>query len=88
MRLIYQFVDVAFTIYNFMILARVLLSWLPIGMNNQAVRFIYEMTEPFLAPFRRIMGGGMGIDFSPILAILVLQFVHRLVLNLLASIIF
>jgi len=80
---LYYVVDVGFTVYNFLILARCLLSWLPLGMNNGAVRFIYEMTEPFMAPLRRMMGGGFrGVDFSPILAIFILEFAHRLALNL------
>lgn len=83
MRFLYSVVDVSFTVYNFLIMARVLLSWLPIGFNNGAVRFIYEMTEPFMGPIRRLMGGGLrGLDFSPILAIFILEFAHRLALNL------
>jgi len=87
-RFLYYVVDVGFTVYNFLILARCLLSWLPIGFNNGAVRFIFEMTEPFMGPIRRLMGGGIrGIDFSPILAIFILEFAHRLALNLIIGLI-
>lgn len=77
-------VDLAFRVYYWLIIIRVLLSWfrIPSGRYFLPVyRFIFEMTEPFLAFFRRLMPsvmvGGGGIDFSPIVAILVLQFLLR-----------
>jgi len=86
MRLIYNTVEVAFSLYYFLIIARCLLSWLPFGLNNSIVRFVYEMTEPVMAPFRRLLGNSfLGIDFSPVLAIFFLQFVEYLVLNILLS---
>lgn len=66
------------------------MSWfsLPSGRYFYSIaKFIYEITEPFLALFRRIMPsvmvGGAGIDFSPIVAILVLRLLHTLVLQIL-----
>lgn len=79
-----QVVYVAFQVYSWLILIRVLLSWFPVNPYNPIMKFIYEITEPLLAPMRRILppSPAMPIDFSPILAIIVLQFVERLVLSL------
>lgn len=77
-------VHVAFRVLDFLILARVLLSWFPVDRYNPVVRFIYEITEPVLAPIRRYtLRGAMPIDFSPFIALLALQFVEWLVVQLL-----
>jgi len=63
------------------------MSWLPnVDYYNPMVRFIYNATEPVLAPFRRLLPTVGGIDFSPILAFLVLDFVRRVLIQLLISI--
>jgi uncharacterized protein YggT (Ycf19 family) len=63
--------------YKYLILARVILSWLPSIRDNFLVRFIYEMTEPFLRIFRRILppSPNMPIDLSPILGFLALSLI-------------
>lgn len=66
---------------------RVLLSWIPHNPRNPLIGFIYEITEPILAPFRRLMPrGGVPIDFSPMIALLVLVLLERLVLQFIWSI--
>ncbi|AKX93611.1 YggT family protein [Neomoorella thermoacetica] len=75
-------VRVAFEVLNWLIIARILISWFPHDPNHPIMRFIYEITEPVLAPFRRIMPRTtMPIDFSPIIAVLVLQLVEHLLIN-------
>ncbi len=63
-------------IIDSLILVRVLLSFFPTLQSSKISYFIYQMTEPILAPCRAILdrlGLGMGmIDFSPILAFLLL----------------
>lgn len=65
--------------YGFLIIAYVLMSWLP--MNGGVVTDIYQvlatLVEPYLNLFRRFIPPMGGMDFSPIVAILVLQFVVR-----------
>ena len=78
-------VDIAFTIYRWIIFARIIMSWLPNGYYNPMVRFIYDVTEPVLAPFRQLLPSVGGIDFSPILVFLVLDFVRRILLQVLIS---
>lgn len=78
-------VGMAFQVMEWLIIARVLLSWVPHNPGNSIFRFIYEITEPILSPFRRLlpMGGGMPIDLSPILAFFALRLVESLVLRFL-----
>lgn len=68
--------DYLLTIVNWMIIIRVLLSWVNPDPYNGVVRFLYSTTEPMLAPFRRITPAyPMGVDFSPIFALLTVWFV-------------
>ncbi|HHU32930.1 MAG: YggT family protein [Zhaonellaceae bacterium] len=77
-------IRVAFEILDVLILARVLLSWITHDYSNPIVRFVYEITEPILAPIRRIMPRtALPIDFSPIIAILLLNLIEKLLLGLL-----
>ncbi|WP_258359349.1 YggT family protein [Moorella sulfitireducens] len=72
----------AFEVLNWLIIARILLSWFPHNPYHPIMRFIYEVTEPVLAPFRRLMPRtSIPIDFSPIIAVLVLQLVERLLIS-------
>lgn len=86
----YNFVHFAFEIYYFLILANVVLSWVAFrrGVRGTAIiTFIYEMTEPYLGIFRRILPPTRyGVDFSPILAIFALYVIESLVYKLMAII--
>ena len=77
------YVRIAFEVYNWLIIIRVFLSWIPHDPYKPVFRFIYEITEPVLAPFRKLIGRRMALDFSPVIAIVVLQLVESLVLDLL-----
>jgi len=63
-------------IYTFLIIAYVLMSWVPNLRESFVGEFIGRLVEPYLSPFRRIIPpiGGM-LDISPIIAIFALQFV-------------
>lgn len=71
--IIAQLLIFALQIYSYVILARVLLSWIPnIDRNNPLVQMLYDLTEPVLKPFRDMMPANSGIDFSPIMVYLVI----------------
>jgi YggT family protein len=54
-------------IYQFILLARVLLTWLPnVDYNNPIVQFLYQVTEPVLAPIRKALPPMNGMDLSPL----------------------
>jgi len=81
---IFFIIRTAFEVLNWLIIARVLLSWIRHDPYHPVIRFIYEITEPILKPFRRLLPPrpGMPIDWSPFIAILVLQFVERVILGM------
>ncbi|HWI53205.1 MAG TPA: YggT family protein [Symbiobacteriaceae bacterium] len=79
-------------ILEVLILARVLLSWFrPRYRTSRNSWFfsidemIWRATEPMLAPIRNILPtGGMGFDFSPIILLLLIQFLGRYIVAALA----
>jgi YggT family protein len=67
------------------ILARVIISWLPmagvrVDMYNPLIRFVYIITDPLLNPIRRFATFGM-MDFSPIVALILLQVIEQVVVS-------
>jgi len=80
-----NFVNVLFQVLTLAILARVLLSWFPMAPNNPIVSFINEVTEPILAPLRRVIPPLGMIDITPIVALLLLQVLQSVILRALAA---
>jgi YggT family protein len=82
--LLFQVID----IYFYILLANVIISWLGafniINYNSPAVRqinrILYQLTEPVLGPIRRILPNLGGLDFSPVVVLLGLQFLKKLIL--------
>jgi YggT family protein len=69
------FVSTLIYILNFAIIVRSLMSWFNPSPDNPIVRFVIEITEPVLAPLRRIVPRIGMIDITPIVAILLLNVV-------------
>lgn len=86
---IYRFINVIFSIINYAILIRILLSWIRPPMDNAFVKYLFDFTEIFLAPARnalRAIGLNKGmIDWSPIVTVIVLNLIERGVYTLLIS---
>ncbi len=78
---IQQFLVILLQILNLAILIRVLLSWFPVDPSNPIIRLIFDVTEPVLAPFRRVVPRIGMFDLSPLAALLVLQFLAQAVEN-------
>jgi YggT family protein len=70
---------------NILILARIVVSWLSVNPWNPIVRWLRRIVDPILRPFRRILPTFGGIDFSPLLAILVIYFVERLIESIIVA---
>jgi YggT family protein len=73
------FVNALFTILIWAIIGRALLSWFPVRPGNPfypLALILHQITEPILGPFRRIIPTIGPIDISPIVALLLLQFVQ------------
>jgi YggT family protein len=69
-------VDYVLWLYMWVIIARALISWVNPDPWNPIVQFLQRVTEPVLYPIRRRMGFAMGIDLSPIIALLVFVFLQ------------
>ncbi len=80
------FLYALFLVYFICILAYIITSWIPLPYNvwlNRVQRFLYDVVDPYLRIFRRILPqfsfGGLGLDLSPIVAIIVLYVVYSLI---------
>jgi YggT family protein len=79
-------IDTILGIYTWLIIAQVVLSWLVrfnvINTRNQFVNtvgnFLYAVTEPLLRPIRRFIPTIGGFDISPVILLLLVQFVRLL----------
>lgn len=63
------------------ILARVIISWLPIGEDSPfmpLVRMVYQITEPILAPIRSVLPNMGMLDLSPMIAIVLMLVLQRI----------
>ena len=65
-------------VYTFVVLVSVVLSWLRLSPDNPVVRVVTALTEPALAPIRKVVPDVGGFDLSPMLLLLVIQLVKRL----------
>ncbi len=65
--------------YTFSLFVQAILSWVGPGVNNPAGNILWIINEPLLKPVRRVIPPLAGLDLSPLLVILVLQFVNRLI---------
>ncbi|MBP2031442.1 YggT family protein [Clostridium algifaecis] len=76
--LLFRFLEAA-------ILVDVILSWIPGGRNGRIAELVHVFTEPFMRPGRilqeKIMPGLM-IDFSPIIALLILDIIRKIVFSI------
>lgn len=79
-------VNFVFSILGLLILARVIISWLPmagvqVDPYNPVIRLIFDVTDPILNPFRRYLTFS-SIDFSPLIALLVLRIIQQVLMEL------
>jgi YggT family protein len=81
-----QLIDLLLSIYIWIIIARAIISWITPYPYHPLVRFLYKVTEPVLAPIRKIIPPIGGIDISPVIVIFIIFIVqnllHRLLINL------
>jgi YggT family protein len=80
---IIQIVDTAFNVLVWLIIGRCILSFIRHDPYNPLIKFVYDVTEPIMAPFRRLVPAAGGIDFSPIIAVLAISLIQRIVIELL-----
>jgi YggT family protein len=84
MRFLQYFIPLLFNLYSFLILARVLLSWINASPGNPIVTFIIEATDPVLKPLRSVIPPIGMMDLSPIAALILLQIVETIVMTIIS----
>ena len=87
MRAILEIILLVLDLYVWLLIASAILSWLVafnvVNTRNPLVagiaEFLYRITEPLLAPIRRIMPNLGGLDISPIILILLIYLIEKLI---------
>jgi len=80
---LYRLIDFLFWVLDLAILLRVLFSWINPDPYNVLVRWVYQLTEPILAPLRKVIPPMGGLDITPMVALVLLELGHRLISSLL-----
>jgi YggT family protein len=73
-------------IYFFALLAMIILSWVAAGSNHPAIHLLYQITEPVMAPFRKILPAMGGLDLSPILVFILINVIQIMLRHMAAGI--
>jgi YggT family protein len=74
-----NFLQLLISVLMLLVIARVIVSWLAPSGGGGLVAFIYQATEPFLAPIRRFVPPSGGLDWAPLIAMLLLGLLLRVV---------
>jgi YggT family protein len=74
--------DVVLNIYMWVVIIRALISWVNPDPYNQIVQILTRMTEPVLRPIRKLVPPHrVGIDFSPLIAVLIIIFLQKALIS-------
>ncbi len=77
--------SMVFNVLYFLLVVRIILSWFAVNPYNEIVQILYRVTDPILAPFKRLPLQLGAIDFSPIVAFIVLVFVRNFIVGILTQ---
>ncbi len=86
--MIFYIIHQVFTIYTFMIIGYILLSWIPAAQDSAVGRFLATVCEPYLGFFRKFIPPIGMIDISPIVALFALRFIEKGLLVVFSYIVF
>ena len=76
--------SLVFSLYTNALFIRILLQWLQVPYSSAIMRFLWNITEPILAPIRQVLPPMMGFDFSPLIAFFLLRLLEGVVITLLS----
>ena len=79
-----EILRLTFDLYSMALFVRILFEWVRIPYSSTVMRFLWNITEPVLAPIRRAIPKFGGLDFSPMIAILLLNWLRNGVFMMLA----
>lgn len=75
--IILSYISLAFTVYSYMLVGYVLMSWVPAVQDSAIGRFLKIVCEPYLGIFRKFIPPIGMLDISPIVAIFLLNFIKN-----------
>jgi YggT family protein len=75
---LFRFLELLCEVLTLLILVRVIVSWVSPGQTNTLTNILYQVTEPILGPLRRIIPRVGMLDFSPLVAVILLQVIATL----------
>ena len=73
-----RFIGQIISLYEIVLIVRIVLSWVPHNESHPAAVLLYKVTEPVLEPVRRIIPSIAGIDVSPIIVFVALHIVGNI----------
>ena len=78
MQILFSIIRTLCDVLTIVILLRVIMSWYPLRPTNILVEILHWVTEPLLAPLRRIIPRVGRFDFTPLVAIILIQLIYYL----------
>ena len=75
-----QLLDIILKLATWLVIFRALISWVNPDPFNPIVQFLHRVTEPILEPIRRFVPA-RGVDFSPLIAVILIVFVRSFVIQ-------
>ena len=77
-----NFIGWLLNLYSWVIIAAALITWVSPDPRNPIVQFLHKVTEPVLRPIRNLLPPWKtgGLDLSPLIVIIAIQFVDRVIL--------
>lgn len=73
-------------LYFFALLAMIILSWVAQGNRHPAILLLYQITEPVMAPVRKLLPPMGGLDFSPILVFILINIAQIIIQRMAAAV--
>lgn len=64
-----RLLELSISVYTWLVIIRVILSWSNVGPHNEFVRLLIRVTEPVLGQIRKVVPNFSGLDISPIILI-------------------
>lgn len=74
------FINILFNLLIIAIFIRIILSWFRVAEDNTLVKILFDITNPILLPFQKIIPPMGMIDFSPIAAFIALEILKELLI--------
>ena len=75
---LFRFLELLCEVLTLLILVRVVVSWVSPGNTNTLTNILFQVTEPILGPLRRIIPRAGMLDFTPLVAVILLQVIATL----------